>query len=130
MEKTMSATASPLSWSRITRFALIAVISNLVIYGIGSLAGAGWEAGGLTIAWYLVLGATLVPIFIAAGATSLLGLVWKSAAKVMAWIGLIFALVTVPSVFITAPELGTAIALGSMHIIVGLAWFFGIRPRV
>ena len=125
----MSATTSTISWSRVTRFALIAAISNLVIFGIGSVAGATWVASGLTIAWFMILGASIVPMFVAAGVTALLGLAWKSAAKVMAWIGLVFAIVTVPSPFLATPELGTAIALGSMHVVVGIAWYLAVRRR-
>jgi hypothetical protein len=129
----MSTSTSTISWSRVTRFAVIEAISNLVIFGIGSVAGASWQANGqsngMTITWYMVLGTSLVPFFVAAGVTALLGLAWKSAAKVMAWIGLIFALVTVPVAFLATTEIGTAIALGSMHVVVGIAWFMAVRPR-
>ncbi len=125
----MSTTTSTVSWSRVTRFAIIAVISNLVIFGIGSVAGATWVASGLTIAWFMIIGASIIPMFAAAGVTALLGLAWKSSAKIMAWIGLIFAVVTVPAAFFATEQLGTAIALGAMHVVVGISWFFGVRPR-
>ena len=126
----MSTTSTPvISWIRVTRFALIATISNLVIFGIGSFAGSAWLAGGLTIAWFMIIGASVVPLFVGAGVTALLGLGWKNAAKVMAWVGLVFAVVTVPSPFLATPEIGTAIALASMHIVVGIAWFLSLRRR-
>ena len=125
----MTTSTSTISWSRVARFAVIAAISNLVIFGIGSVAGSNWQANGLTIPWFVVLGTSVVPLFVAAGVTALLGLAWKSAAKVMAWIGLIFALVTVPGAFLATPELGTAIALGSMHVVVGIAWYLAVRRR-
>ena len=89
----------------------------------------GNSGNGLAIPWFVVLGTSVVPFFVAAGVTALLGLAWKSAAKVMAWIGLIFALVTVPGAFLATPELGTAIALGSMHVVVGIAWYLAVRRR-
>jgi hypothetical protein len=125
----LSTSTSTISWSRVTRFAVIAAISNLVIFGIGSVAGSNWQANGMAVPWFVVLGTSVVPIFVAAGVTALLGLAWKSAAKVMAWIGLIFALLTAPSAFLATSEIGTAIALGSMHVVVGVAWFMAVRRR-
>jgi hypothetical protein len=125
----MSTKTSVISWSRVARFAIIAAISNLVIFGIGSFAGASWTANGMVVPWYVVLGTSVVPMLVAAGVTALLGLAWKGAAKVMAWIGLIFALLTVPSAFLATPEIGTALALGSMHVVVGIAWFMAVRRR-
>lgn len=117
------------SWNRVWLFTGVAVVSNLVIFAIGSIAGADWLAQGQSIGWYLVVGASAVPLLIAAVVTSLLARVWHGAPRVLAWVGLAFGVLTAPSALIAAPQLGTALALASMHIVAGVAWFVAIRPR-
>lgn len=122
----------PVSWKRVWLFTGVAVVSNLVIFAIGSIAGADWLAQGQTlqaIGWYFVVGASVVPLLIAAVVTALLARVWRGAPLVLAWVGLAFGVLTAPAGLLAAPQLGTGIALASMHIVAGIAWFMAIRPR-
>lgn len=107
----------------------IAILINLVIYAIGSAAGATWLANGQTIAWFLVVAATIIPMVIGAVATWLLEKRWAKATTGMAWIGLIFGLVTVPAPLLSSSNGPTGVALAAMHVSTGVTWFLAVRPR-
>jgi len=49
-----------ISVRRISIAIAIAIVLNLVVFAIGSAAGATWLANGQTVAWYLVIVATPV----------------------------------------------------------------------
>ena len=107
----------------------IAVVLNLVVFGIGSAAGATWLANGQTIAWFLVVVATIIPMAIGGVLTGFLSRRWAKAMFVMAWVGLVFGVVTMPSPLLATENRPTGVALAAMHLITGVAWFIAVRPR-
>lgn len=107
----------------------IAIVLNLVIFAIGSAAGATWLANGQTVSWVLVIIATVVPMVIGALITWLLSRGWAKAITVMAWVGLAFAVVTVPAPLLASTNRPTGVALAGMHVVTGIAWFIALRPR-
>lgn len=114
---------------RVGLAALIALALNLVAFAAASAADATWFANNMTIGWYMVVFATLIPIAIGAGITVLLARKWAAAPRVMAWVGLAFALVSVPMPFLMSSDTPTSLALAAMHVITGVAWFVAVLPR-
>jgi len=106
-----------------------AVVVNLLVYAIGSAAGATWIANGQAIAWFLVIIATIVPMVLGALITWLLSRAWAGARAAMAWVGLAFALGTVPAPLLSSDDRPTGLALAAMHVVTGIAWFIAVRPR-
>lgn len=125
-----TATATPaVNAKRIGLAALAALVLNLVAFAAASAADATWFANNMTIGWYMVVFATLIPIAIGAGITVLLARKWAAAPRVMAWVGLAFALVSVPMPFLMSSDTPTSLALAAMHVITGIAWFVAVLPR-
>ena len=106
-----------------------AIVLNLVVYGIGSAAGATWIANGQAVTWILVVIATLLAMLVGSVITWLLAKRWVKATAAMAWIGLVFAVVTAPSPLLASANIQTGWALATMHVITGIVWFIAIRPR-
>lgn len=127
--QTTAPVTSPVSVKRIGLAALAALVVNLIVYAVASAAGATWLANGQTVAWFMVVLASVIPIAIGAGITVLLARRWTAAPRVMAWVGLAFALVTVPMPFLQSSDSTTSFALASMHVITGVAWFVAVLPR-
>lgn len=121
--------AAPVNPKRIALAALAALMLNLVAFAVASAADATWFANNMTIGWYMVVFATLIPMAIGAGITVLLTRKTAAAPRVMAWVGLIFALVSVPMPFLMSSDAPTSLALAAMHVITGVAWFVGVLPR-
>lgn len=122
-------TATSVNAKRIGLAALAALVLNLVAFAAASAADATWFANDMTIGWYLVVLATLIPMAIGAGITVLLARKWAAAPRVMAWLGLAFALVSVPMPFLMSSDFPTSLALAAMHVITGIAWFVAVLPR-
>lgn len=108
---------------------IAAAVLNLIAFGIGSVAGATWIANGQSITWILVIVATAIPVAVGWTITFLLARRWAKARAVMAWVGLIFGLVTVPAPILSTGDSATGWALASMHAITGIVWFVAVRPR-
>lgn len=108
----------------------IALVADLIAYALGNAAGATWRAGQpYTIGVGMVAAATIIAPVVG-GAVTALAARWKPAAPTfLAWAGLIFAVVGSPMGYIGGQDLPTGLALGSMHVIVGIAWFLAIKPR-
>jgi len=122
-------TAPRLRWGRLWLAIAAAVVVNLLVYAIGSAAGATWIANGQAIAWFLVIIATIVPMVLGALITWLLTRAWAGALAAMAWVGLAFALVTVPAPLLSSDNRPTGLALAAMHVVTGVAWFVAVRPQ-
>ena len=106
-----------------------AIILNLLVYGVGSAVGATWLANGQTIAWFLVVVATVVPMAIGGLLTWLLSRRWAKAVSVMAWVGLVLGVITAPAPLLSSDNRPTALALAAMHVVTGVVWFIAVRPR-
>lgn len=125
-----TATSAPaVNVKRIGLAALAALVLNLVAFAAASAADATWFANDMTIGWYMVVSGTLIPIAIGVGITVLLARKWAAAPRVMAWVGLAFALVSVPMPFLMSSDTPTSLALAAMHVITGIAWFVAVLPR-
>jgi hypothetical protein len=107
-----------------------ALVANVAIYLIGSASGATWNVGmPITVGLPMVAGATVVPMLIGGQAVKLIGS-WKaSLINVSAWLVLVFSIAGSPSGWIASGNAPTGLSLGAMHVAVGLAWFFSIKPK-
>jgi uncharacterized membrane protein YhaH (DUF805 family) len=106
-----------------------AVALNLVVYVVGSAAGATWLANGQTITWIPVVVATVVAMSLGWGVTALLSRRWSDARRVLAWVGLALAVVSAPAPLFAADDAPTRWALAAMHVVSGIVWFVGVRQR-
>ena len=118
---------SAVNWKRFTVIALIGAVANLAVFDAGSLAGATWIANGQTLGWYMVVFASLFPLFVAALVTALLAKKWSHAITVFSWVGLVFGVITAPTTFFATADTVSAVSLAFMHVIAGVTWFVGIR---
>ncbi|HNE90015.1 MAG TPA: DUF6069 family protein [Actinomycetota bacterium] len=118
-----------LSPRRIGIAAVVAVLVNVAVYAIGDVAGATWQANGQEVAWFMVISATLIPFAIGGLITWALARKWMSAPRWMAWIGLVFAVVSLPMPFFASGDSTTALTLATMHVVAGIAWFVSVFPR-
>ncbi|GAA0977662.1 hypothetical protein GCM10009555_039190 [Acrocarpospora macrocephala] len=113
--------------------ATAAVVVDLLVFWIGSAAGASlkieapYELNALVVAL-----ATAVPM-LAAGAV-----VWLVARRLpgvrrwAAWVGLAFALVSALMPFVVSADVATGVTLALMHGVAGTAWVVALlrhRPR-
>ena len=106
----------------------VALIANVALFVIGNASGATWNVGlPFTVGLPMVAGATVLPMFLGGQVVRLLGK-WKpSIITFAAWLVLVFSFAGSPSGWIASNDLATGLALGAMHVVVGLAWFFSIK---
>lgn len=115
------------------RRALIAIagalIANLAIFALASLAGASWQVGQpFPVGVGLVVGATVAPMLLGALVVRAVGIKWPKTMNWFAWGVLTFAVLGSPMGWVSSGETATGLALGSMHIVAGLAWFWALKP--
>lgn len=105
-----------------------ALVANVGIYLLGNSAGATWSVGlPFTLGVPIIAMATIAPMVVGSQAVRLISK-WKpNFIKISAWLGLIFSIVGAPGGWIASNDLTTGLALGSMHVTVGVAWFYSIR---
>jgi hypothetical protein len=120
---------APLDLKRLGWATLAALIVNLIVYAAGSATGATWIANGQTVGWYLVVIATALSMAVGGAITFLLARRWSRATVVMAWVGLAFALVSVPSPILASDAASTGWSLAAMHAVTGVVWFVAVHPR-
>lgn len=107
-----------------------ATLANLVVFGIGTAGGATWQAGQpYPIGWSMVLVASIVPMVLAALVTGLIARRRPGVLTGFAWAGLVFAGLGAPMGYLMGRDLPTGLALGAMHVISGIAWFWAIKPH-
>lgn len=105
----------------------ISLVANLVVFAIAKLAGVDFAitAPGQSEETVngVAVGVMSVAAVVVGGVALLLTRRWAPRAwLVLAWVGLVIGIVTIPA-FADA-EAGTKVALGSMHLIVGGVWFW------
>jgi len=109
--------------------AVAAVVVDLGIYGVASVAGADWDAGSpYPIGAAMVAMFSVVPLVLAALVVAAVARTKPGFQRFANWFGLVFAIVTIGGSFASAPQLLTACSLGLMHLVVGSAWFWLSRP--
>lgn len=128
MNTTALAPARPLALARLGMGVAVALAANLVAYAVASAAGATWVANGQKVNALLVGVATIVPMVIGGAITWLLARRWVKGTATMAWVGLVFAVVSVPGPLLGSDDAPTRFALAAMHITTGIVWFFAVHP--
>lgn len=105
-----------------------ALIANLALFLMGNVNGATWNVGlPFTVGLPMVAGATVIPMLLGSQVVRVLGR-WKPSIITMAaWLVLVFSIAGSPSGWIASNDLATGLALGAMHVVVGLAWFISIN---
>ena len=122
------AAARPLNAKRLGLGIVVAVVVNLIVYAVGSAAGATWIANGQPVGWFMVPIATVVAMGIGGLITWLLARRWDKATITMAWVGIVFAVISVPGPLLGSTDTPTRWALATMHITTGIIWFVAVRP--
>ena len=123
-----TAPARPLNIKRLGLGIVVAIVVNLVVYAVGSAAGATWIANGQAVGWFMVPIATIIAMAIGGLITWLLARRWDKATITMAWVGLVFAVISVPGPLLGSTDTPTRWALATMHITTGIVWFFAVHP--
>lgn len=121
---------STLKMSTFAIYAVSATVLNAIVFFVAKSSGATMivnQGGAQEIMLPLVIGATLISMFVAALATNLIGKKYPSFISKSAWLGAIFGVVSAISPFTVAVEIKTSLALASNHIIAGLIWYVGIN---
>ena len=128
MDGTTTALARPLNPARLGLGIAVAVVVNLVVYAVASAAGATWIANGQSVGWFMVPIATVIAMAIGGVITWLLARRWVKATATMAWVGLAFAVISVPGPLWGSDDAPTRFALAAMHVTTGIIWFFAVHP--
>lgn len=105
-----------------------ALVANLALFLMGNVSGATWNVGlPFTVGLPMVAGATIFPMLLGSQIVRVLGK-WKPSIITMAaWPVLLFSIAGAPSGWIASNDLATGLALGAMHLVVGLAWFYSLN---
>ena len=123
-----TAPARLLNLKRLGLGIVAAIVVNLVVYAVGSAAGATWIANGQAVGWFMVPIATVIAMAIGGVITWLLSRRWDKATITMAWVGLAFAVISVPGPLLGSTDTPTRWALATMHITTGIIWFVAVYP--
>jgi hypothetical protein len=119
-----------ISTQRVAIGTTVALLANIVIYLIGSAASATWQVGlPTTVTLLMVALATAVPMLLGALAVGLISKRWPGVIGLASWVVLVFSIAGAPSGYISSQNAATGVALGAMHVVVGLAWFVSIRNK-
>lgn len=107
----------------------VALVVNAALFYLGSVAGATWNVGiPFTVGILMVVGATVVPMLLGGQVIRLVGTRTPAIITLSAWLVPLFCVAGSPSGWIASNDVATGIALGAMHVVVGLAWFFSLKP--
>ena len=129
MDGTATALARPLPLARLGLGTVVAVVVNLIVYAVASAAGATWIANGQAVGWFMVPIATVIAMAVGGLITWLLARRWDKATVTMAWVGIVFAVISVPGPLLGSTDTPTRWALAAMHITTGIVWFVAVHPR-
>ena len=106
-----------------------ALIANLALFGIGTLAGATWNVGQpAPVGLGLVIGASVGPMVIGGFVAWLISSKTSKQLNWFSWAVLIFAVLGAPLGWVASGQAATGLALGAMHIVEGLAFFWAVKP--
>ena len=106
-----------------------ALLANSIVFAIGTSAGASWDVGQpFLVGIAIVLGATALPMLLGALVAGFVSGKWSKAQNWFAWGVLAFSVVGSPSGWAASGQAATGLALAAMHVVVGLAWFWAIKP--
>ena len=128
MDVTAGAPARPLPLARLGLGTVVAVVVNLIVYAVASAMGATWIANGQAVNAFLVVVATVVAMAIGGLITWLLARRWDGAPVTMAWVGIVFAVISVPGPLLGSTDTPTRWALATMHVTTGIVWLVAVYP--
>lgn len=121
---------SRMTVARIAVATVSALVANLIVFAIGTAADVTFDVespqpiSAVTVALF-----TVIPLVLGAVVVALVSRRWSGFQHFAAWAGLAFALLTIAGSFGAAGDTTTALTLAAMHLVVGAAWFLGVRPR-
>lgn len=109
-----------------------ALVTNVIVVVVARALGADMlvrtdlTQPAMAVGFGMVALLTVVPMLL--GTLLLLPLRRRGAKawRVLAVVGLVVALVTVPAPFTVLAQAGTQVALASMHVVAGVAWFVAV----
>ena len=111
-------------------FAFVAAFANSIIFLIAKGADATMvvnQGGAQEIALPMVLASTLFGLVVAAVIANQIGKKSQGFIAKSPIIGLAFGVVTAAAPFAASDDSKTALALASMHIVAGVAWYVGAK---
>lgn len=119
-------------WQAIGIGVVAATVLNLLILAIGRAAGASFEvvdAGAVhAVTAGGVITSSVVPMAIGTVLAVLLGLWWPVFVRLAQVVGGGLALLTVAGPLMGDTDAGTQLALGAMHVVVGVAVVLCLQP--
>ena len=122
------AEVNSLSFKKVLVVTGLAAAVNASVYAVGSASGATWDVGQpFLVGIGMVLGATLAPMLLGGLVAKLASGRWPRSRSALDWGVLAFSILGAPMGWIASGDAATGVALGLMHVTVGVAWFFGIK---
>lgn len=125
----MAQSTAPFKFSHFTLYIVAAAILNAIVFYIGLAAGASMKVDTpayTDVSAIVVAIATIFPVLLAGFVTWLIARKYRGFLSFAKWAGLIFAVLSIGSLFAVAEDSATLIALAITHIVVGILWFMGI----
>jgi hypothetical protein len=108
--------------------AAVALAANVVVLWFATALGVSFQvASPRPVSALAVALFTVVPLAAGATVVALIARRRPGSERVAAWAGLGFALLSTAGAFVAAGDGPTALALSAMHVVVGVAWFVGVR---
>lgn len=126
-----SSSRTPFSRARLAWATLAASVANAVLFLVFAAAGGRMvvtQPAEQRLSVLVAIIATLVPLALAGIAVWFLARRWPMIRTVAAWAGLGVGVLSAFSPALVASDAMTAVGLGLMHVVAGVAWFVGIRP--
>jgi len=113
----------------------VAAITNVAILLLGRLLGLDFAVqpagqAPMTVGVVMVLATTLLPVAIGAAVLAVMRSRGRRAHTLLAGVGLTLGIITTPAPFTASADLGTQVALASMHLTTGVIWFAVLRGRM
>jgi Family of unknown function (DUF6069) len=118
-----------LAWRTGAWSAGIAIVINLIVLGLGRVAGADMNVqppgspAPMTIGVVQVVATVLVPLLVATGLLIAVRGRGARAWRLLAAVGLAVGLITVAMPVLATATAATTTVLATMHVVTGLAWF-------
>jgi Family of unknown function (DUF6069) len=118
-----------LAWRTGAWSAGIAIVINLIVLGLGRLAGADMSVqppgspAPMTIGVAQVVATVLVPLLVATGLLIAVRRRGARAWRLLAAVGLAVGLITVAMPVLATATAATTTVLATMHVVTGLVWF-------
>lgn len=110
--------------------AVVAAVVNLIIAAIARAAGVSMTVDSrgehMVVGISSVIVVTVAVLGIAAIVVWLIARQRPGARRMFAWIGVVFALVSLAAPITAAVDTATAVILASMHVVAGFFWFVAL----